>query len=72
MIQKYDISVSTFLELPCFYCRRMWITYQVDEDVHDTSKVSDDSSRGEEQTVGHYLQIQLDAHKDDKHVLSDL
>lgn len=47
-------------------------SHEIDEDVHDSSEVSDDGCGGEEQTVGHDLQVELDAHKDHKHVLPDL
>lgn len=48
------------------------ISHKIDKDVHDSSEVSDDSRGGEEQTVGHDLQVELDAHKDHKHVLANL
>lgn len=48
------------------------ISYKIDEDVHDSSKVSDHSCGGEEQTIGHDLQVQLNAHKNDKHILGNL
>lgn len=48
------------------------ISHKIDEDVHDSSKVSDDSCGGEEETIGHDLQVELDAHKDHKHVLPNL
>lgn len=48
------------------------ISHEIDEDVHDSSEVSDDSCGGEEQTVGHDLQVELNAHKDHKHILPDL
>lgn len=48
------------------------IAHKIDEDVHDSSKVSDDSCRGEEQTVGHDLQVELDAHKNHEHILPNL
>lgn len=47
-------------------------SYQINEDVHDSSKVPDDGGGGEEQAVGHDLQVQLDAHEDHKHILSNL
>jgi len=47
-------------------------SHEIDEDVHDSSKVSDDGGGGEEQAVGHDLQVELDAHEDHKHVLPDL
>lgn len=48
------------------------ISHKIDEDVHDSSKVSDDSCGGEEQTVGHDLQVELDAHKNHEHILPNL
>lgn len=48
------------------------ISHEVDEDVHDPSEVSDDGRGREEQAVGHDLQVELDAHEDDEHVLPDL
>lgn len=33
------------------------ISHKIDENVHNSSKVSDDSCGGEEQTVGHDLQV---------------
>lgn len=47
-------------------------SYKIDEDIHDASKVSDDSCWGEEESVCHYLQIEFDAHKNHKHILSNL
>lgn len=47
-------------------------TYEVDEDVHDSSKVSDDGCGSKEQAVRHDLQVQLDTHEDDKDILSYL
>lgn len=48
------------------------ISYKIDEDIHDSSKVSDDSCGGEEQTIGHNLQVEFDAHKDHKYILPNL
>lgn len=48
------------------------ISHKIDEDIHDSSKVSDDSCWGEEKTIGHDLQVELDAHKDHKHILPNL
>lgn len=48
------------------------ISHKIDEDVHDSSKVSDNSCWREEKTIGHDLQVELDAHKDHEHVLPDL
>lgn len=48
------------------------ISHKIDEDVHDSSKVSDNSCWCEEKTIGHDLQVELDAHKDHKHILPDL
>lgn len=46
--------------------------HEIDEYVHDASKVSDHSRRREEKAVSHDLQDELDAHEDHKDVLSDL
>lgn len=48
------------------------ISHEIDKNVHHSSKVSDDSGGGEEQTVSHDLQVQLDAHEDHKHILPNL
>lgn len=47
-------------------------SYKVDEDIHDPSEVSDDSCRREEESVCHNLQIELNAHKNHKHILPNL
>ena len=62
--------ISLYLNEPDF--RLDGISHQVDENVHDSSKVSDDGCGGEEQAVGHDLQVQLDAHENHKHILPNL
>ena len=52
--------------------RTSGLIYQVYEDVHHSPKVSDDRRGREEQAVRHDLEVQLQAHEDHKHVLSDL
>lgn len=47
-------------------------SYKIDENIHDASKVSDDSRWGEKEAICHYLQIEFDAHKNHKHILPDL
>lgn len=48
------------------------ISHKIDKDVHDSSKVSNDSCWGEEETIGHNLQVEFDAHKDHEHILPNL
>lgn len=47
-------------------------SYKINEDIHDPSKVSDDSCWREEESVCHYFQIEFDAHKYHKHILPNL
>lgn len=47
-------------------------SHEIDEDVHDSTEVPDDGRRGEEEAVGHDLQVELDAHEDHEHILPNL
>lgn len=68
MINPYYDHIYSFLH----YKSVLEISHKIDEDVHDSTKVSDDSCWREEKTVGHYLQVELNAHKDHKHVFPNL
>lgn len=56
----------------CLKLKLVLYSYKIDEDVHDSTKVSDDSCGGEEQAVGHDLQVELNAHEYHKHILPNL
>lgn len=47
-------------------------SHKIDKDIHDSSEVSDDSCWGEEKTIGHDLQVELNAHEDHEHILPNL
>lgn len=70
MVSNTEIQSYFWL---CFKKKsRVCVSYKIDEDVHDSSEVSDDSCGGEEQAIGHDLQVELNAHENHKHVLPDL
>lgn len=72
VLPSYPPPQFWFIRKYPFRCFNEESAHKIDEDVHDSSKVSDDSCRGEEETVGHDLQVELDAHTDHKHILPDL